>query len=137
MGSVVGAALIWILYSTTPALFLSDYSSLLFIAVPTLVSILICNAALKLRIYGDNVEDPQQIVIDEIAGMFATVGVCLYSGFGLLQLIFCFGFFRLFDILKPFPISRLERLSGGTGITLDDTAAGILAGLIVFLIFSV
>jgi phosphatidylglycerophosphatase A len=43
----------------------------------------------------------------------------------------------LFDILKPFPISRLERLSGGTGITLDDTAAGILAGLIVFLIFSV
>jgi phosphatidylglycerophosphatase A len=35
--------------------------------------------------------------------------------------------FRLFDIWKPWPIRRLERLPEGTGIMLDDVAAGLLA----------
>jgi phosphatidylglycerophosphatase A len=35
--------------------------------------------------------------------------------------------FRLFDVVKPAPIPRLERLSGGFGVVADDVAAGLLA----------
>jgi phosphatidylglycerophosphatase A len=35
--------------------------------------------------------------------------------------------FRVFDILKPPPVRQLERLPGGTGIMLDDVAAGLMA----------
>ena len=42
-------------------------------------------------------------------------------------------FFRLLDILKPFPINRLERLPGAWGVMADDLAAGALAGLFAYL----
>jgi phosphatidylglycerophosphatase A len=38
-----------------------------------------------------------------------------------------FGLFRLFDILKPFPIRLLERLKGGWGVVADDLGAGVYA----------
>jgi phosphatidylglycerophosphatase A len=48
----------------------------------------------------------------------------------------CAGFvlFRIFDILKPFPIKNLQRLPGGWGIVADDVVAGIYASLILFLL---
>jgi phosphatidylglycerophosphatase A len=49
----------------------------------------------------------------------------------VLVLGLAFLFFRVLDILKPWPISRLERYSGGLGIMLDDVAAGIVAGALV------
>jgi phosphatidylglycerophosphatase A len=69
-------------------------------------------------------DDPPPIVIDEIAGMWvAAVGLpaTLYDLGAVLLL------FRLFDVIKPAPIPRLERLSGGLGIVADDVAAGLLA----------
>ena len=129
-GSIVGGVIIWLLFQTAPQLFISDYSTILFILIPTLVSILICNAALRLQLYGAEHKDPQQIVIDEIAGMFVAVGISLSAGFNLPHLLICFALFRLFDILKPFPISRLERLPGGLGITMDDVGAGLVAGFL-------
>ncbi len=68
--------------------------------------------------------DPPEIVIDEIAGMFvAAVALpgTLYE-FGAVFLLF-----RLMDIVKPSPISRLEGLPGGIGIVADDVAAALLA----------
>jgi phosphatidylglycerophosphatase A len=98
------------------------------------------------------VKDPQHVVIDEVsgvhlalilglaplaapatllhasdAGMFA-----LYSGMSLLSwkyLLAGFLVFRLFDILKPFPCRRLERLPGGWGIMADDWMAGVYAAI--------
>jgi phosphatidylglycerophosphatase A len=72
-------------------------------------------------------KDPQIVVIDEVAGQWLTLVFCLPSmPFALLGLL-CF---RVFDILKPPPVRRLERLPEGTGIVVDDLAAGVY-GLIV------
>jgi phosphatidylglycerophosphatase A len=77
--------------------------------------------------------DPSECVIDEVAGQwFALVPVALTGRlFHVLVLGLAFLFFRVLDILKPWPISRLENYSGGLGIMLDDVAAGIIAGILV------
>ncbi len=76
-------------------------------------------------------EDPAEVVIDEVAGLLLTLFLLPATGFNL-----CLGFilFRLFDILKPYPIRRLERLGGGGGIVLDDLLAGIYANLCIRLV---
>ena len=73
-------------------------------------------------------KDPGAIVIDEIAGMLvACWGVTLSMGGALILFIL----FRVFDILKPFPVGWLDRrLTGGLGIVADDVAAGVLANVV-------
>ena len=69
-------------------------------------------------------EDPGHVVIDEVAGqLIALIAIPADWRHAALSLLL----FRLFDILKPPPIRQLERLPGGTGIMLDDVAAGLLA----------
>ena len=71
-------------------------------------------------------EDPRLCVIDEVAGMQVT-----YLGLATGPLGWLAGFFwfRLFDILKPFGVRRLEKLGGGVGIMVDDLGAGVLAAI--------
>ena len=77
--------------------------------------------------------DNSAIVIDEIAGMF--VAVACYPQIWWLPVL-AFALFRLFDILKPFPISYLDRkIQGGLGIMLDDVAAGACACVCAHLLF--
>ena len=72
-------------------------------------------------------EDPGFVVIDEVAGqLLALIAIRPDWPHALLSLLL----FRLFDIWKPFPIRRREALPDGTGIMLDDVAAGLLALLI-------
>ena len=73
--------------------------------------------------------DPGCIVIDEIAGMVLTLfGLPL----NLLTVIGGFVLFRILDILKPFPISFIERyFSGGAAIVFDDLAAGLASNVII------
>jgi phosphatidylglycerophosphatase A len=71
--------------------------------------------------------DPGAIVIDEIVGMALTLAGLPFNattaGLG-------FVLFRVLDVTKPFPIRFLERrFRGGTGIVLDDMAAGIIANI--------
>lgn len=66
-------------------------------------------------------KDPREVVIDEVAGYLLAVSF-VESSWTLLGAGFLF--FRFFDILKPFPIRRLEKLKGGTGIVADDLMAG-------------
>jgi phosphatidylglycerophosphatase A len=76
-----------------------------------------------------NARDPGCIVIDEIIGMMITL---LWLPFTLFSAVAGFILFRVFDILKPFPIRLLDRkLSGGMGIVLDDVLAGIFSHLIL------
>lgn len=71
------------------------------------------------------VHDHPGIVWDEIAGYLVTM---LWAPPGLAWVIIGFGLFRLFDILKPWPISWLDRrVGGGLGIMLDDVVAGFAA----------
>jgi phosphatidylglycerophosphatase A len=72
--------------------------------------------------------DPQVFVLDEVLGYLITVA--WVRGPSLLTLVVGFTLFRLFDVLKPGPVGRLERIPGGDGILLDDVAAGVL-GLVV------
>ena len=66
-------------------------------------------------------EDPSRAVWDEFVGMWAT---CLLLPKEVLWMAAAFFSFRLLDILKPWPIRRLERLPGGLGIMADDLLAG-------------
>ena len=69
-------------------------------------------------------QDPGFVVIDEVAGQWiALLWSPLDWRHGLIALIL----FRLFDIAKPFPVRRLERLPEGWGIIFDDVAAGLYA----------
>ena len=69
-------------------------------------------------------EDPGHVVIDEVAGqLIALIAIPPDWRHAALSLLL----FRLFDIFKPPPIRRFERLPSGTGIMLDDVAAGLFA----------
>jgi phosphatidylglycerophosphatase A len=69
-------------------------------------------------------KDPGIIVIDEVAGMLASV---LFLPRTIPVLVAAFLLFRLFDIWKPFPARQLQELHGGVGVMLDDLIAGAYA----------
>jgi len=69
--------------------------------------------------------DPPEFVLDEVAGYLATL-LFLPRG-GPWVLAGAFLAFRLFDIWKPWPIRRIERLPGGWGAMADDLAAAVYA----------
>ena len=71
--------------------------------------------------------DPGQVVVDEVAGMMVTLVLNPVAGFGWV--IAAFLLFRAADIIKPFPVNRLEGLPGGIGIMADDVMAGVYANL--------
>jgi phosphatidylglycerophosphatase A len=73
-------------------------------------------------------EDPGPVVIDEVVGMLVTL---VFTGVGWRGAVVGFVLFRLFDILKPYPAARLERLGGGLGIMADDVMAAVYANLIL------
>jgi phosphatidylglycerophosphatase A len=76
-------------------------------------------------------EDPGHVVIDEVAGqLIALIAIPADWRHAAISLLL----FRIFDILKPPPIRQLERLPGGTGIMLDDVAAGLFALLLAQII---
>lgn len=73
-------------------------------------------------------EDPPEVVIDETAGFFVTM-VLLPLTWQNIALGFIL--FRVFDIVKPWPIRQAERLRGGLGIVMDDLLAGVYAHLVL------
>ncbi len=70
------------------------------------------------------VKDPQFVVIDEVAGQLITL---IAAPMAWKSLLLGFILFRGFDIVKPPPVRSLERLPEGTGIVIDDVAAGLYA----------
>ncbi len=76
-------------------------------------------------------KDPQQIVIDEVSGLFIGLSVLVIFDYWILEVwVLCFFLFRLADILKPWPINKLQDLPNGLGIMADDWVAGLLAGVL-------
>jgi phosphatidylglycerophosphatase A len=68
--------------------------------------------------------DPGFVVIDEVIGQWIALLFCPVDWpHALVALVL----FRLFDITKPFPVRRFERLPAGWGIVFDDVAAGLYA----------
>jgi phosphatidylglycerophosphatase A len=71
--------------------------------------------------------DPGRIVVDEVCGQL--IALAFLPGEWLAVGI-AFALFRFFDIIKPGPIRKLERLPGGWGIMADDVAAGLAAAVL-------
>lgn len=73
--------------------------------------------------------DPSQIILDEFIGCLVTfIGI----NFNIASMIAGFLLFRLFDILKPLGIKKIEKLPGAWGVLLDDCAAGLLANILLW-----
>ncbi len=83
--------------------------------------------------------DPGAVVVDEVAGQWLTYTVALWNLPAAdprsLAAFVAAGFvaFRVFDIVKPWPVRRLEGIAGGVGIMVDDLVAGIMAGAVLAL----
>jgi phosphatidylglycerophosphatase A len=73
-------------------------------------------------------KDPQRIVIDEAAGVLLALAAAppTWTGVALAVVLF-----RAFDITKPFPARRVEKLPAGYGVVLDDVVAGAYAAAII------
>ena len=118
----VAAVLLWALAAI--ALHASTQTLLMLLLVGIALSIVLGVPAATIAARESGRHDPGFVVIDEVAGQWITL---LFSPadwrHGLIALVL----FRLFDITKPFPIRRLERLPDGWGIVFDDVAAGLYA----------
>lgn len=94
------------------------------VQVTLLVGITVLGVPASSRLERIHGSDPRLVVCDEVAGMLVTyLGVTTE----LLGWLTGFFWFRVFDILKPFPVRRAERLPGGWGIMADDILAGVYA----------
>jgi len=113
-------------------IFLSHYVTRIEILIVAVIifSIWICEKASDELIEKDH----KSIVIDELAGMWVALYPAIFYNtqderITFVLLAFCL--FRVFDILKPFPISYIDKnMKGGLGIVLDDIVAGIIAALL-------
>ena len=121
-GTIVGLLLCFLLSKTKLSV------AILFILIFIFFAIWISNRAEKIL----KQNDPGCIVIDEIAGiMVALIGLPFNTFFVAAGFVT----FRFFDILKPFPIRYIERkFAGGTGIVMDDLAAGVYSNIILRLL---
>ena len=72
--------------------------------------------------------DSPSIVIDEIAGFLIAM---FMVPSGLFFIVFGFAIFRFFDIMKPWPLKRLQELHGGPGVMLDDVGAGVYTNIVL------
>ncbi|MBS3812064.1 MAG: phosphatidylglycerophosphatase A [Halanaerobiales bacterium] len=75
--------------------------------------------------------DDQRIIIDEFAGMLITFYLIPIN---FLYLVLGFVLFRLYDIFKPYPIKKLQKLPAGWGIMVDDILAGLYARIVLYII---
>ena len=73
-------------------------------------------------------KDSPSIVIDEIAG-YVTAMFLVPTGWWFVAAGFLL--FRVFDIMKPYPLKRFEKAPGGAGVMLDDIGAGIYTNLVL------
>jgi len=72
--------------------------------------------------------DPSHIIIDELVGQWLAL---LFLPKGLINIAIAFILFRFFDIIKPWPISLIEKLPKGLGVMSDDLVAGFVTLVLI------
>ena len=118
----VGATLLWVAFAvgahpSPQALLFATFA-----AIVIVIAIGVPASTIAEREAGRT--DPGFVVIDEVAGQWIALLFCPPDwAHALISLVL----FRLFDITKPFPVRRFERLPAGWGIVFDDVAAGLYA----------
>jgi phosphatidylglycerophosphatase A len=102
---------------------LARLSAPLYVLTVVAFSALACHAAQRAgRHWG--VADASPIVIDEVAGYLVTMA---FVPFSWPAALLGFALFRVFDVVKPWPASALDRVKNGFGVVMDDVAAGVYA----------
>ena len=81
-------------------------------------------------------KDPSIVNIDEIIGMWIAL-IFLPSSLSIAWYVAGFFLFRAFDIVKPFPVGRSQRLKGGWGIMMDDLLAGLYTQIVLRLLIRI
>jgi phosphatidylglycerophosphatase A len=114
-GSAAGLLLWWLLPHTVPVQL---------VAIVIVFAIGTWSGTVAERHF--NRTDPGHVVIDEVLGMLVTLFLNPVGWGGALA---GFLFFRVADIIKPFPANRLEALHGGFGIMADDAMAAVYSNL--------
>ncbi len=97
-------------------------------AIAGLIPVAVILSGIMEKHYG---EDASCIVIDEVVGMQITL---LLAPVSLKAGLIGFVIFRIFDIVKPFPAGRSQRLPGGVGVVVDDILAGLYALAVMVLL---
>ena len=121
-GSLVGALLAWCLARYFD--FATGLPLLLVTVVATWPAVWASTVAAGGR------KDPQFIVIDEVLGVWLTLaGATALNG---KSFALAFVLFRIFDIVKPWPVRRFEALPLGWGIVADDLMAGVYGAIVLF-----
>jgi len=121
-GTVVAIPLYFLLQPLALHIYLMLVTGLFLIGIP-----LCAHTARRLGVH-----DHPGIVWDEIVGYLVTM---TFAPPGWLWIVAGFVLFRLFDVLKPWPIKWLDRkVGGGFGIMVDDLLAGIVAAVVLYLL---
>lgn len=125
-GSIVGLALYTILFFQ-----LGIFGQVLLLILLAGAAMLICDEGERRM----RKRDPGEIILDEaVAVPLCFLGLSAQmaaSGMVWLYMLAGFGLFRLYDILKPFGIRRLQHYPGGLGVVVDDLAAALAANLTI------
>lgn len=120
---------------------LSGPSISIVMAALVLAGSIVCVRFAPAAIAATGKNDPGEVVADELAGqavtflaipfftpvILTTGQICIITSGGFLL-------FRLFDIVKPCPIRKLEKLPKGWGILADDLLAGVYAAIVLLIV---
>lgn len=121
IGSLVALPLAWMLV---------QFGGILALTIATTLLFLIGVWAAHTYILTVEDEDPPQVVIDEVVGQCLTLMVVPVD---FVYYLVGFVLFRIFDIIKPWPVNWADKnIKGGLGIMLDDVLAGIYAGVVLW-----
>ncbi len=122
-----GSAVAWLIFILIPGL--RDLPLLLLIVLVFFIGVKVATDVEK-----TDGHDASVIVIDEMVGMWVSL-LILPVSMSWTWWIAAFFLFRFFDIIKPFPAGKSQKLPAGWGIMMDDLFAGLYANLAVRLIF--
>lgn len=129
------------LFTCIVFLFLINFLSLFFILFLIIIIFLYSLNAINNSYQEFDSKDPQEIVIDEFVGQMLPllaipVYETLYPSSKLFYCVVAFLLFRFFDILKPFPISYIDKnTTGALGVMLDDVVSGLFTIVIMTIVF--
>jgi phosphatidylglycerophosphatase A len=129
-GALAGGVLFYLIIFILNKIGLSFYSTQWIMTLLTVVVLLVSVKAIK-NLNGVWQHDAQQIVIDEVVGVWIAM---LFIPVSWLNYLIAFVLFRIFDITKPFFIKKIDRLKSSWSVLLDDVVAGLYANLVLQLI---
>ena len=125
-GSLVAAIL---------GVFITIYFGIITLVVMIVIAALVSFPAIDAHHALTGKHDNKEIIIDEVVGqwlVFLAIPLTPLWGWNYLLLVgLAFILFRVFDILKPPPVSTAEELPGAAGVIADDVMAGVLAGVLI------